>query len=147
MTKAYRQAQIKKILRRQRVSTQNELGEALAAEGIETSQVTLSRDLRELGVVKTPEGYRSPSSVQRSATPRDTLTRVLREFLLDIEIAQHLVVMKTHPGSAGTVAEALDLEERLGIVGTIAGDNTIFAATRTVSAAKRVRDRLMKLWR
>ena len=146
MTKTYRQAQIRKILRSRSVTTQQDLVRHLKSAGVRASQGTLSRDLRDLGVVKTPEGYRERNALQPPEANRDTLRRVLGEFVRDIQLAGNLVVVKTLPGSAGTVAEALDFETDLGIVGTIAGDNTIFAAASSPQHAKRVMRKLAALW-
>jgi transcriptional regulator of arginine metabolism len=147
MTKTYRQAQIQKLLRSRSVTTQQDLVRHLKSAGIRASQVTLSRDLRDLGIVKTPDGYKERSALQTSAASGDTLQRILGEFARDIQAAGNLVVVKTLPGSAGTVAEALDIEPGLGIVGTIAGDNTIFAATVDPSAAKRLVSKLTTAWK
>lgn len=147
MTKTYRQAQIQKLLRSRSITTQQDLVRLLKAAGIDTSQVTLSRDLRDLGVIKTPDGYKERSALQAPGASGDTLQRVLGEFVRDIQAAGNLVVVRTLPGSAGTVGEALDIEPGLGIVGTIAGDNTIFAATADPSVAKRLASKLNAVWK
>jgi len=147
MTKTYRQAQIQKLLRSRSVTTQQDLVRHLKSAGIDASQVTLSRDLRDLGVVKTPDGYKERSALQESEADGDTLQRLFGEFVRDIQAAGNLVVVKTLPGSAGTVAEALDIEPGLGIVGTIAGDNTIFAATNSPQDAKKTLQQLISIWR
>ena len=146
MTRTYRQAQIRKILRSRSVTAQQDLVRHLKSIGIRASQVTLSRDLRDLGVVKTPEGYRERNALQPSEASRDTLRRVLGEFVRDIQLAGNLVIVKTLPGSAGTVAETLDLVTFLGIVGTVAGDNTIFAAANSPQDAERMLRELDALW-
>ena len=147
MTKTYRQARIQKLLRSRSVTTQQDLVRLLKSAGIDASQVTLSRDLRDLGAVKTPDGYKERSALQASEANRDALQRVVGEFVRDIEAAGNLVVIKTLPGSAGTVAEALDIESDLGGVGTIAGDNTIFAATADPPAAKQLAAKLNAIWK
>jgi len=147
MTKTYRQARIQKLLRSRSVTTQQDLVRLLKAAEIDASQVTLSRDLRDLGVVKTPDGYKERSALQASEANRDTLQRVFGEFVRDIEAAGNLVVIKTLPGSAGTVAEALDIGPDLSGVGTIAGDNTIFAATADPPAAKQLAAKLNAIWK
>lgn len=146
MTKTFRQAQIQKILRSRSITTQQNLARHLKSVGVQASQGTLSRDLRELGVVKTREGYRERDELQPSEANRDTLRRVLGKLVRDLQLASNLVVVKTLPGSAGTVAEALDFETDLGIVGTIAGDNTIFAAASSPQHAKRVMRKLAAFW-
>lgn len=135
MTKAARQGLLLEIVRGRSIRTQEDLAAALARQGIEASQVTLSRDLRELGVVKTPEGYREPETIV-APTPEESLQRVLRTFVVSIQPAGNLVVVRTNAGAAGPVALALDRSGRDEIVGTIAGDDTIFVATESTGAAK-----------
>ncbi len=146
MKKAFRQAQIGKLIRAKPILTQDELAAELAATGIQASQVTLSRDIRELGIVKTPEGYRERNSIPPSEPPRDNLRRVLQEFLRDVEVARNLVVLKTTPGGASTVGLALDAEDWPELVGTVAGDDTVFAATPSARAAKRLQKTLLEIW-
>ncbi len=145
MRKAFRQAQVLKLVRRDSISTQDELAEKLAAAGIDASQVTLSRDIRELGLIKTAAGYREQNSTQPHSSS-DTLRRVLQEFLRDLRVAQNLVILKTVPGGAQPVARALDTEIWPEIVGTVAGDDTIFIAAPGAPAAKRLREKLLALW-
>ncbi len=146
MTKAFRQAQVQKIIRAGGVSTQEQLAAKLSAEGVSVTQVTLSRDLRELRVVKTPEGYRDAETIGAKGPAPDNLARVLKEFLRDVQPAQNLVVLKTHPGGANAVALALDAEQWPEIVGTVAGDDTIFVAAPDGRAAKKLRARLIDVW-
>jgi transcriptional regulator of arginine metabolism len=87
--------------------------------------------------------------VQNDAEPeanRDNLQRVLQEFLRDIRIAQNLVVLKTAPGGAQPVARGLDREDWPDIVGTVAGDDTIFIAAPNAASAKRLHKKLLGLW-
>ncbi|MBI1356121.1 MAG: ArgR family transcriptional regulator [Acidobacteria bacterium] len=142
MTKTRRQALLRNVVRRGGLRTQEELGEALAAHGVEVSQVTLSRDLRELGVVKTSEGYREPGAL--GPAPLENLERVVREFLVDALPAQNLVVLKTNPGGAGPVAVALDRAGWPEILGTVAGDDTIFVATASADLALEAANRLRR---
>ncbi|MGQ9918655.1 MAG: arginine repressor, partial [Bryobacteraceae bacterium] len=119
MTKNYRQGQILKLIRSKRINTQEELAQELRAQGIEVTQVTLSRDLREMGIVKTADGYREilPDPTGPS------LAQVMAEYLLDVRLAQHLVILKTSTGSANSLAVALDQEDWPEIAGTVAGDD------------------------
>jgi transcriptional regulator of arginine metabolism len=142
VNKSYRHGQILKVLRARRVHTQHELAEALGALGFEATQVTLSRDIRELGLVKTAQGYAVPSSVSR---PGPDLTTVAREFLLDVRIAQHTLVLKTPPAHASSLAEALDQAEWPEVIGTIAGDNTVLVIASDAKVAQKLRDRLLAL--
>jgi transcriptional regulator of arginine metabolism len=139
MNKNYRQSQILKIIRTSNVHTQDELVAALKAVGIPAAQVTLSRDIRELGLVKTQDGYRQ--IVPESTGP--SLATVAAEFLQDIRVAQNLVVLKTAPGHANSLAIALDRAAWSEVVGTIAGDDTILVVASDNSTAKALRDKLM----
>jgi transcriptional regulator of arginine metabolism len=143
MTKSFRQAQVLKLIRENRIHTQQELAAELDSRGFPTSQVTLSRDLRDLGILKTPDGYRERNHVQ---PVESNLARVLSEFLEDLRVAQNLVVLKTHPGGAAAVALAIDGEGFPELVGTVAGDDTIFAATSSETAAKKLRKKLTAMW-
>lgn len=139
MTKNYRQGQILKLIRSKRIHTQEELAQELRALGIEVTQVTLSRDLREMGIVKTADGYREilPDPTGPS------LAQVMAEYLLDVRLAQHIVVLKTSTGSANSLAVALDQEDWPEIAGTVAGDDTVFVACWDNQRAKTVYERLL----
>jgi transcriptional regulator of arginine metabolism len=145
MRKAYRQAQILKLIRSRSISTQEDLAEVLAGVGVDASQVTLSRDIRELGLVKSAAGYREPL-VEAPAANHENLRRVLQEFLRDVRVAQNLVVLRTVPGGAQPVARTLDTEGWPEIVGTVAGDDTIFIAAASGASAKSLRKKLMGFW-
>jgi transcriptional regulator of arginine metabolism len=142
MSKSYRQGQIIKLVRSGPVSTQEELARSLQKAGIKATQVTLSRDIRELRLVKTREGYRETSS-EEARPPH--FTTLAAEFLLDVRAAGNLVVLKTAPGHANSVAVALDDEEWPEVVGTIAGDDTILAIAPNASTATRIRKKLLAL--
>ncbi len=141
MSKSYRQGQILKLIRSQRISTQEELARALKKLGIAATQVTLSRDIRELRLVKTPEGYQEMAPGE----PGPSFESLAAEFLLDAAGAQNLVVLKTHPGNASTVAVALDNEEWPEVVGTIAGDDTVLVIAPDCAQAEKLRKRFMEL--
>jgi transcriptional regulator of arginine metabolism len=110
------------------------------------AQPTLSRDLRELGLAKTPRGYLVPPAADRQFAPsamrEEKLRRALRGFALSVAPAGSLVVVKTPPASAHPVARALDEAELAGVVGTIAGDDTVFVATPGERAARALARRL-----
>lgn len=145
--KQERRQLILRLIRSRSVRTQDELAAQLAEQGIAASQVTLSRDLRVLGVVKTANGYEEASRIGAppgAATDADeNLNRVLADFLKSVALAGNLVVLKTDPGGAGAVALALDEAAWPEIVGTLAGDDTIFAATRNRESAERIQQRLL----
>ena len=140
MTKTYRQGQILKLVRGKRINTQEELAQELKSQGIAATQVTLSRDIRELGLAKTADGYREilPDPIGRE------LHTVLEEFLLDVRLAQNLLVLKTSPGNANALAVALDQEDWPEVAGTVAGDDTIFVACWDEQRAKAVQERLLE---
>jgi transcriptional regulator of arginine metabolism len=125
MNKSFRQGQILQIIRAKEIYTQDELARELGLRGIHTTQVTLSRDMREIGLVKTPEGYRSLPTEESG--PK--LSDVVDEYMQDIKVAQNLVVVRTSPGNANSLAVAIDREELDEVVGTIAGDDTVLVVT------------------
>ncbi len=141
MTKSFRQGQILKIIRSKNIYTQEELARELSQLGIQTTQVTLSRDVRDLGLVKTADGYRQLSA-QPSGPP---LADVLNEYLLDIRIAQNLAVLRTSAGNANSLAVALDREALEEVVGTIAGDDTVLVVLPDNAAAEKFRNRILKM--
>jgi transcriptional regulator of arginine metabolism len=141
MNKSFRQGQILKIIREKEIYTQEELARELSQLGIQTTQVTLSRDVRELGLVKTPEGYRQ---LPAEATGPQ-LREVANEYLLDIRLAQNLVVLRTSPGNASPLAVAVDREDMPEVVGTVAGDDTVLVITPDPNMAERFRDHMLKL--
>jgi transcriptional regulator of arginine metabolism len=143
MSKSYRHGQILKLIRSERISTQEELAQALKRVGVQATQVTLSRDIRELRLVKTLEGY-AESSPEDSAPQ---FAMLAGEFLQDVRSAQNLVVLGTAPGHANSVAVALDNEKWPEIVGTIAGDDTILVIAPDASTASRIRRKLLTLLR
>ena len=141
MSKTYRQGQILRVIRSKPVRTQEELAQELKAAGLNATQVTLSRDIRELGLVKTQDGY-------REILPEETgpaFQTLAGEFLIDVRCAQNLVVLKTSPGHANTVAVALDQEEWPEVVGTIAGDDTILVIAPDNSTAGALRARFVSI--
>jgi transcriptional regulator of arginine metabolism len=141
MNKSFRQGQISSIIRSKEIYTQDELARELALLGIQATQVTLSRDIREMGLVKTADGYR-PMPSERSGPE---LADVLDEYMRDIKVAQNIVVVRTSPGNANTLAVALDNEELDEIVGTIAGDDTIMVIAPDNDSAIKVRQKLLDL--
>ena len=145
MSKRLRQSELQQLIREKTLRTQEELAAELSRRGITATQVTLSRDLRELAIVKTPEGYRRRDAVAQASTSPDNLARVLHEFLRQANVAQNLVVLRTNPGSANAVALALDTANLAEIVGTVAGDDTIFVAAPDSAAARRLERKLTDL--
>jgi transcriptional regulator of arginine metabolism len=140
MNKAFRQGQILKLIRNRRILTQDDLARELkASQGIDTTQVTLSRDIRDLGLLKTPEGYRQ---VEAAPQAPDVET-VAGELLQDVRVAQNLMVLRTSPGNANALAVALDQADWPEIVGTIAGDDTVLIVAPDGPTAEALRKRLL----
>lgn len=143
MDKLYRRSQILDILKAEAVADQAELRRKLAQRGIRVTQATVSRDVRELGVAKTREGYRLPDAGEPVAPPQPALPVILKEFLREVRQASNLVIVKTHPGNAHTVAMALDLADWREIMGTVAGDDTIFVAAVGARQAAQLRKKIL----
>ncbi len=143
MNKAYRQGQILELVRQKPVYTQDELAVQLRGRGIHATQVTLSRDVKDLRLVKTPEGYRQIA--ERAPAPH--VGAVIEEYVRDVRMAQNLLILRTPPGSANALAVALDQEEWPEIVGTIAGDDTILIVAPDNSRAAALRDKLLRYLR
>jgi transcriptional regulator of arginine metabolism len=134
MTAKYeRQGAILRLVRERELATQQEVAQALRDEGIPTVQTTVSRDIAQLGLVKVrnSEGrlvYALPGSDDLDRLSE--LTRALRRWALSLEPAGNLLVIKTAPGFASPLAEAIDLADSGEVAGTIAGENTVFVAAR-----------------
>jgi transcriptional regulator of arginine metabolism len=141
MSKSFRQGQILKLIHAKAISTQEDLAQELKKLGVPATQVTLSRDIRELGLAKTPEGYRQ--IVRHDAGPH--LATLAAEFLQDVRLAQNLVVLKTSPGHANSVAVALDDEQWPEVVGTLAGDDTILVIAPDNGTAEKVRAKFLAM--
>src|SRR4029077_3461695 len=108
-----------------KIFTQDELAEELGKLEIAATQVTLSRDIRDLRLVKTRDGYQEMAAEETGPH----FSNLAAEFLKDVLRAQNLIVLKTSPGHANSVAVALDNEEWPTVIGTIAGDDTILVIT------------------
>ena len=145
MDNLYRRNQILDLLKAEPVATQAELCRKLRRRGIRVTQATVSRDIEELGLIKTREGYRLPGTPEPGGPPQPTLPTILKEFVREVLVAENLVVVKTHPGNAHSVGVAIDAEQWPEIVGTVAGDDTIFVATPGARQADRVRQKILAL--
>lgn len=123
---------------------QQELCRVLARRGFPVTQATLSRDINELGLVRTAEGYTLPNG-DSSAEPAPTVSRIVREFVREVRRAQNLLVIKTTSGSAQPVALAIDAEGWEEIVGTVAGDDTVLIITPDNKKARKLQTRLEEM--
>lgn len=132
-----RREEILRIVRESSVHSQDELLTELRTRGFTVTQPTLSRDLRELGLVKTPQGYVSPGTIAPVATfPREhRFEHLVRDTVISADAAMNLVVIKTPVAAAQPLASAIDATPIDGALGTIGGDDTIFIAFRTPDAA------------
>ena len=146
--KRFRQGQILKVLAGPPVGSQDELRRQLVHLGVRVTQATLSRDLRELRLVKTAEGYRPLSAGAAEETSSiPALARALKEFLLDVRPAQNMLVLKTPPGGAQPIAAALDAERWKEVAGTLAGDDTVLIVTPSRTARAAVQKRIEEMLR
>jgi transcriptional regulator of arginine metabolism len=156
LTRVGRQARIVELVTQRVVHSQSELATLLAAEGIEVTQATLSRDLDELGAVKLrgvdggapvyviPEDG-SPVRAVAGGTAR--LARVLAELLVSADASANLAVLRTPPGAAHFVAGALDRAALVDVVGTVAGDDTILVVAREPLTGAELAQRIQALAR
>ena len=148
--KEARQRRILEIISRHDVDTQEELAAWLSEDGFAVTQATVSRDIRDLGLVKTlaPGGKKYRYQAQQ---PKDIKSErfisVFRNTVLSIRAAENLVVIKTETGSANAAAETVDRLALDSILGVIAGDNTIFVAVDSAEHADAVADRLEEILR
>ena len=139
MMKLDRQAIIKEIISTQVIETQNQLMDALAARGIRSTQATVSRDIREMRLVKDlgPDGKYHYNMPSKHAIPEFDvkLRKIFRESVTSYAVAQNIVVIKTLPGLASAACSALDTMKLPHFVGSLAGDDTAFLAMTDMAAA------------
>ncbi|HWR34436.1 MAG TPA: arginine repressor [Clostridia bacterium] len=138
MSKLSRQNLILELVQHEPLSNQEELRRRLLKHGFDVTQATLSRDIHELDLVKTSEGYSVSQGDQESEPTMPSAMRLVREFVLEIREAQNLLVVKTVPGSAQPVAVALDAESWPEVVGTVAGDDTILVISQAKKSAHKL---------
>jgi transcriptional regulator of arginine metabolism len=129
-SKVQRQQVISKLIAAHAVTNQPQLVELLGAEGLTATQATVSRDLEDLGAVKVrvPGGdtvYAIPEYEPARIAPEDQMRRVLAEWVAEVKVSGNLVVLRTPPGCAHVVASAIDRSGMTGLIGTVAGDDTL----------------------
>lgn len=127
--KTFRQGQILRLISGAPIPNQEELRRRLAAQKLRVTQATLSRDIQELRLVKTHQGYKPAAAIPEEANGVPSLSRALGEFLLDIRPAENLLVLKTPPGGAQALAAAVDGAKFPETAGTVAGDDTVLIVT------------------
>ncbi|NOX29086.1 MAG: ArgR family transcriptional regulator [Actinobacteria bacterium] len=135
-TKVHRQATIARLIGDHEVTSQPQLIELLAESGIEATQATVSRDLDDIGAVKVrvPSGntlYAIPEFAPDRLAPVDQLRRVMGEWVADVASSRNIVILRTPPGCAHVVASALDRSRVDGLLGTVAGDDTLMCVSES----------------
>jgi transcriptional regulator of arginine metabolism len=117
----------------------------LAKRGYDVGQATLSRDIRELGLVKTYDGYMPASGLAVAEPVLPSVSRLVREFVVEVRLAQNLLVLKTSVGSAQPVAAAMDAEDWPEVVGTLGGDDTILVISQDNKTAQQLARRIEEM--
>ncbi|BDP40279.1 arginine repressor [Deinococcus aetherius] len=149
LSKEQRQKRIQDIIARESVSTQAELVERLRSEGVQVTQATVSRDINELRLVRLPIGkgrHRyALAQVSGHNDVRDQLERLFQNFVRDVDRGENMLVIRTADGHAAGVALLLDKLRRDDIVGTIAGEDTIFVVARTIDEGEALMEELHAL--
>ena len=141
-SKTYRQGQIRQIIRRQKIMNQEELRLELkkAERPLDVSQETISRDFKEMRLAHTVNGWMETPSMEGEPL----FAKMASEFLESVRVAQNLIVLRTGPGHANTVAVALDDENWEEIVGTVAGDDTILVIAEDRDHALQLQQRFLE---
>jgi transcriptional regulator of arginine metabolism len=147
--KASRHARIKEIIENQTIETQEELAEALRKKGIEVTQATVSRDIKELMLIKVPTGdgryrYAFPPE-QNIIFSQSRLERAFQDSVIAMDQSLNIIVIRTVPGMAQAVAYAIDSTKWPEIIGTVGGDDTIFIVVKPPEEAGSVLARFRAL--
>jgi len=148
--KRQRQHLLARLIAEHRVHNQARLVELLAAEGVEATQATVSRDLEDLGAIKvrvpgSESVYAVPDLPAEQVAPEDHLRRVFGDWVVEVAHSANLVVLRTPPGSAHVVASALDRAGVTGVVGTVAGDDTLLVVVDETVGGSDMADQLAAL--
>ena len=143
--KKFRHGQILRLVAGEHIDSQDDLRRRLAQQRLRVTQATLSRDIHELKLVKTEEGYKPGAALAEEGVTLPPFTRAVREFLVDIRPAENLLVLKTPPGGAQPLAAALDSAKFAEVAGTIAGDDTVLIVTPKRKARVALQDKIEAL--
>jgi transcriptional regulator of arginine metabolism len=147
--KALRHAKIKEIIDNQAVETQEELAESLRNRGIDVTQATVSRDIKELMLIKVPSGngkYRYAFPPDQNVTfSLSRMARIFQDSIVSLDHSLNLIVLKTLPGTAQAVAYTIDTVRWPEVLGTVAGDDTICVIVKPPEAVKEVLNRFRSL--
>jgi transcriptional regulator of arginine metabolism len=141
VTKKARQGRILEIVRKQAVRNQEELAAFLVRDGIEATQATLSRDIRELGLVKGRDGYQISEELHL-APPDELLRRTFEQYVIRTGVSGNMIVIRTSPGNAHSIAVVVDAAQWEEVLGTVAGDDTVFVLLRSARLGKKVIERI-----
>ena len=149
MARANRQLKILDIISKHDVDTQEELVDYLRSEGFAVTQATVSRDIKEMGIIKTLSSdgrhYKYAAQQTKEATAADKFLSMFKNTVISIKSSGNLIVLKTEAGSAGPAAELIDKLSYDEVLGVIAGDNTIFVAVDGLDHVDTIRRRLEDL--
>lgn len=149
MARANRQLKILDIISKHDVDTQEELVDYLRSEGFAVTQATVSRDIKEMGIIKTLSSdgrhYKYAAQQTKEATAADKFLSMFKNTVISIKSSGNLIVFKTEAGSAGPAAELIDKLSYDEVLGVIAGDNTIFVAVDGLDHVDTIRRRLEDL--
>lgn len=147
--KARRQIAIQKLVTKECIRTQEELAQRLLEEGFNVTQATVSRDIKEMGLIKVPRADDDYCYAVRGETPpldyRDRLKRMFKEVLISFDSSENIVVIKTIPGNAQALAHLLDNVGWEEVIGSVAGDDTIFLVVKPKDSAAKIIDRLTEM--
>lgn len=145
-TRAHRRQRLIELLREGLEATQEEIGTRLAADGFSATQATISRDLEDIGAIRRHDGGRIVYALpDRNGPPTGFGKRVFAELVRSVVPSGNLIVIRTYPGMASTVAAVLDQSGLLGLLGTIAGDDTVFAVGDEMTDGKTLAKRITAL--
>ncbi len=146
--KNHRQHVIRDILLNSHIATQEDLRDALRTRGVDVTQATVSRDIKELGLIKVPDGavyrYAFPDTQMLGASP-ERLNRFLKELVKTIDYSGNIVVIKTIPGAAQSVGSMIDSMNEAHILGNVAGDDTILVVVKPEDRAEYISTLLMSI--
>ncbi|AZR73515.1 arginine repressor [Anoxybacter fermentans] len=144
--KSKRHLKILEIIKNEDISTQEDLAARLEEEGIEVTQATVSRDIKKLGLIKIPTGYGGYKYALPAERPQSDIIswvkRMFQDFVVNIDYGENLIVVKSLPGTAQGLASSIDSLEWDEIMGTVAGDDTVFIAVKSSEKTEGIYQRL-----
>lgn len=145
-----RHLMIMELIKNHDISTQEELVDRLLENGIEVTQATISRDIKKLGLVKVPDGYggyKYSLPVERKQTDVfNWMKRMFRDFVVGMDYSENIIVVSTLPGTADGVGSAIDNVEWEEIIGTVAGDDTVFIVVKPREETEKIYRKLEEFW-